>query len=53
MMKNGKYTCKDYREEMILLGLKRSLTNVKLTDKEKNRIIKDIKNLESKIGMDE
>ena len=52
-MKSYKYTCEEYRENMILLGLKISLNNDKLSDKEKKRIIKEIKTLESKIKMDE
>jgi len=52
-MKINTYTCKNYREDMMLLGLKISLKNSTLSDKEKKRIIKEIKNLELKMGMDE
>ncbi len=52
-MKICKYTCENYREDMMLLGLKISLKNNNLSDKEKKRIIKEIKTLESKMKMDE
>jgi hypothetical protein len=51
-MKIDKYTCENYREDMMLLGLKISLKNDNLSDKEKRRIIKEIKSLELKIKMD-
>ena len=48
----GKYTCNDYREEMILLGLKRRLALGKLDKEEKEEIIKKIKENEKAMGID-
>ncbi len=47
-----KYTCNDYREEMILLGLKRRLALEKLDKDEKEEIIKKIKENEKAMGID-
>jgi hypothetical protein len=44
------YTCADYREEMILLGLRKQLSKADLTDEEKDRIISEITRLEKIIG---
>ncbi len=49
----GKYTCNDYREEMILLGLKRRLALEKLDENEKKEIIEQIKKNEKAMGLDE
>lgn len=51
-MANKNYTCIQYREEMRLLGLKNSLNQKKLSDKEKKEITKQIKELESIMNMD-
>ncbi len=48
----GKYTCNDYREEMILLGLKRRLELEKLDENEKKEIIKKIRETEKAMGID-
>ncbi len=48
----GKYTCNDYREEMILLGLKRRLALEKLDKDEKEEIIKKIRENEKAMGID-
>ena len=45
------YTCTEYREEMILLGLKRRLANQALSDAEKKELMKEIKQLEKQMGM--
>jgi hypothetical protein len=44
------YTCADYREEMILLGLRKQLANPDLTDEEKDKIVSEIARLEKIIG---
>ncbi len=49
---NGKYTCNDYREEMILLGLKRRLALEELDEEEKEEIIKKIRENEKAMGID-
>ena len=46
-----KYTCTDYRTEMILLGLKRRLEQKGLSAEEKEDILKQIKKLEAAMGM--
>ncbi|NIO05279.1 MAG: hypothetical protein GTN74_11910 [Proteobacteria bacterium] len=52
-MKNrSKYTCRDYREEMILLSLKRRLAQKNLSDKERRFIIEEIEKLESDLAID-
>jgi len=52
-MKNKKdnYTCLDYRQEMILLGLRKQLDDECLTDQEQQQILDQIKNMEEKMGM--
>jgi hypothetical protein len=52
-MKNKKenYTCSDYRQEMILLGLRKQLNDECLSDKEQQEILDQIKKLEEKMGL--
>lgn len=45
------YTCSEYREEMILLALRRRLENGRLNEEERHRLIKEIKELEKQMGM--
>jgi hypothetical protein len=52
MSSAGKYTCSEYREEMILLGLKRRLAEPGLPEKEKRLLIERIGKLEQEMGMD-
>ena len=52
MQPNVKYTCTEYRQEMILLGLKRQLENPGLTESERMRIAEKVRQLEQQIGMD-
>ncbi len=47
-----KYTCTEYREEMILLSLKRRLNDPGLAPDEKAQIEEEIRKLEAKMGMD-
>ncbi len=47
----GNYTCNDYREEMVLLGLKKRLNDPGLTKDEKEKLIKEIKKIEKSMGM--
>ncbi len=46
------YTCKDYRSEMKLLGLKRRLEEENLTEEERARITQEIKELEKAMNID-
>lgn len=47
-----KYTCNDYRQEMILVGLRRQLTDPDIDPAEKKRIEEEIRKLEAAMGMD-
>ena len=47
-MGNAKYTCNDYREEMILAGLRKRAASQGLSEKEKAEILKEIKKIEEK-----
>ncbi|MBW1821877.1 MAG: hypothetical protein JRI92_08950 [Deltaproteobacteria bacterium] len=48
----GSYTCRDYRQEMMLLGLKNRLSSENLSDEEKRNIVEEIKKLETVMCMD-
>jgi len=50
--KNNTYTCNEYREEMMLLGLKKRLSRENLTEEEKQIVKADIEQLESAMGME-
>ena len=52
MSPTGKYTCLEYREEMLLLGLKRQLEDPDLSEADKQRLVEEIRELEQKMGMD-
>ena len=46
MNKDKKPTCNDYRQEMMLLGLRQRLAEEDLSDREKKAISTEIKRLE-------
>jgi len=48
----GNYTCKEYREEMILLGLQKQLSCQNLTPEEKASLLKEIARVEKQMGID-
>ena len=48
----GKYTCLEYRQEMILLGLKRRLEDPGLPETEKIRLSEKVREMEQQLGMD-
>jgi hypothetical protein len=48
----NKYTCNDYRSEMILLGLNQRLEDEALSEEERIEIEKQIKELEAIMGLD-
>jgi len=52
-MKNKKdnYTCSDYRQEMILLGLRKQLNDERLTNQEQQQLLDQIEKLEEKMDM--
>lgn len=47
-MKN-KYTCAEYREEMMLLGLRRRLIDSSISEEEKQSIKREIQKLEAQM----
>ena len=47
----GRYTCTEYREEMILLGLQKKLASKDLTPEERAKILKEITEVEKQMGM--
>lgn len=49
--KKGSYTCNDYREEMILLGLQRRLNQGNLTETEKKELLREIEAIEKQMGL--
>ncbi len=52
MQGKSDYTCNDYRQEMILLALKRKLAEEGLSGSEKEEIRRQIEIIESQMGMD-
>jgi hypothetical protein len=48
----GTYTCKEYRQEMILLGLKRQLEDPGLPETRRMHIVEEIRELKRQMGMD-
>jgi hypothetical protein len=52
MKPTGNYTCTDYRQEMMLLGLRHRLEEPGLPKADRERILQEIKELECQMGMD-
>jgi hypothetical protein len=52
MSEQSLYTCRQYREEMILLGLRKRLNVPELSERERQTIEKEIRRLEAQMGMD-
>lgn len=48
----GRYTCKEYREEMTLLNLRRQLYRDDLSEEEKQRIRETLARLTKEMDMD-
>lgn len=46
------YTCNEYREEMILLGLQKKLASPDLTEQEKAEVLAEIARVETQMGID-
>jgi hypothetical protein len=46
------YTCAEYREEMILLGLQRQLAAIDLTPERKEDLLKEIARVEIQMGLE-
>ena len=51
MTESPDYTCADYREEMILLGLRRRVENPDISKEEKTAILSRIQELEKSLDM--
>lgn len=49
---SGQYTCNEYREEMILLGLQKKLSSTGLTPEQRQRLLKEIAQVEKQMGLD-
>ncbi|MFO7783675.1 MAG: hypothetical protein ACQET7_05870 [Thermodesulfobacteriota bacterium] len=49
---NGQYTCMEYRQEMVLLGLRRRLEQEDLTEEERRALKARLLELESEMDMD-
>ncbi len=45
------YTCNDYRQEMVLLGLKRRLEDPDIDDEERRELEGQIRELEEQMGI--
>lgn len=45
------YTCNEYREEMILAALQRRLLQTDLTEEERAKLLREIAELEERMGM--
>ncbi|MBF0468866.1 MAG: hypothetical protein HQK61_08280 [Desulfamplus sp.] len=45
-----RYTCNEYREEMILAALRQRLANEQLTLDERQTLIKEIEKIENEMG---
>jgi hypothetical protein len=48
----NKYTCKEYRQEMVLAGLKKRSARQDLSEEERQHILDEIRRLEAAMGMD-
>jgi hypothetical protein len=46
-----RYTCNDYRQEMMLAGLRKQLAEAQLSKSEKERLEKEIRRLEADMGL--
>jgi hypothetical protein len=46
-----KYTCNDYREEMILVSLHKQLARTDLSWEERRHLEKEIRKIEKQIGL--
>ena len=49
--KTSTYTCNDYREEMILLGLNKQLQRTDLTPQERDHLLREIARVEKQMGL--
>jgi hypothetical protein len=47
-----KYTCRDYRQEMMLAGLRKQLADPHVSRSQKEVLEKEIRRLEAQMGLD-
>lgn len=47
-----KYTCNDYRQEMILVGLRKQLADAELSKAERDRLKEQIRQIEAEMALD-
>jgi len=52
MSNKPEYNCRQYREEMVLLGLRKRLSDQALTEDERQALEKEILCLEAQMGME-
>ncbi|MFH1154496.1 MAG: hypothetical protein V1793_11840 [Pseudomonadota bacterium] len=50
---NNRYTCNEYREEMMLMGLHRRLETGDLTETQRQEILAEIRKIERSMGFDQ
>ena len=51
IMEKRRYTCVDYRQEMMLAGLRKQLHDPFLDEREKERIKEQVRRLETEMGL--
>jgi hypothetical protein len=49
---SGRYGCDDYREEMVLLGLRHHLEDSSLSEAERDELRRRIAELQERMGLD-
>jgi hypothetical protein len=47
-----RYTCNDYRQEMMLAGLRKQLADPQLNRSQKEMLEREIRRLEAEMGLD-
>lgn len=47
-----KYTCNDYRQEMVLVGLQKRLADPELSEEEIKRLREQIRHVKEEMGLD-
>jgi hypothetical protein len=51
LLMGNKYTCAEYREEMMLLGLRRRLNDKDVSEEERRVIYREIERLEAEMDI--
>ena len=47
-----RYTCNDYRQEMMLAGMRKQLADPQLSPSQKEMLEREIRRLEAEMGLD-